>query len=98
MTIDTAQARQLGIEIVQYVSQGQFAKAILCLDPILQERTPFKKLEEIGKPLGLIPLKCSQPLFNQVAAGKTEGGWVVIASGLCRLLDGDFSEPFQLAR
>ncbi len=67
------------------------------LAPTLAARTPFRYLERIGAPLGELPLSKTQPLFDQIAKHKTEGGWVVIAGALNTSLATAFEPAFKLA-
>jgi len=73
-------------------------QAYSLLAPVLAERTPFPILGRIGEVIGAGPLEAVPPFLEQIAAEKTEGGWVVIASALGAQLDRDFSGAFARCR
>lgn len=83
----TREARDLGNRIALVVQAGQPEDAYSLLAPLLAERTPFHLLDRIGEALGAGPLSEVDAFFERVAADKTEGGWVVIASALRQQLD-----------
>jgi hypothetical protein len=95
-----AEARALGKEISLMIRAGQLEEAYGRLAPILAERTPFAMLRRIGAPVGTGPVAAGPvdspdqgydqrlSLFlDHVAARRTEGGWVIIASALEGQLD-----------
>jgi hypothetical protein len=85
----TQEARQLGERINSLVCAGQGSEAYAQLAPVLSERTPFRLLDIIGQMVGVGPLEAVNGFLGQVAARKTEGGWVVIGSALGKQLDRD---------
>ncbi|MBN1890261.1 MAG: DNA alkylation repair protein [Thermoflexales bacterium] len=78
----SAQAHELGRRIAALVETGQTEKAYILLAPALAERTPFDMLRRVGRATGAGPLEPANAFLERIAAGKTEGGWVVIASML----------------
>ena len=95
--INRQQARILGKEIAGLIQQGQNEQAFQVIYPVLSERISFSKLEEIGKPIGMVQFPGHQQFLERVASQKTEGGWVVIASALRENLHDDFFRPFMQA-
>jgi len=93
----TKEARELGGRIAALVQAGQIAQAYDLLAPVLAERTPFRLLDRIGEAVGAGSLETACPEYDRranaflgrIAADKTEGGWVVIASALGARLDRD---------
>lgn len=53
------------------------------------ERTLFRLLDCIGEAVGASPLEEANTFLERVAADRTEGGWVVIASAMGGQLDRD---------
>jgi len=90
----TKEARELGKRIAALVQAGQPDKAYALLVPVLAERTPFRLLDRIGEAVGAEPLDATKAFLERIAADKTEGGWVVIASTLGGQLDRDLAGAF----
>ncbi len=68
------------------------------LSPILSQRTPFRLLERIGRSAAGGPVSNADALLERIAAARTEGGWVVIASVLAGHLDRDLDGAFARCR
>jgi len=94
----TKEARELGKRIAALVQAGQPDKAYALLAPMLAERTPFRLLDRIGEAVGAGPLDATNAFLERVAADRTEGGWVVIASALGGQLDRDPVDAFARCR
>ncbi len=94
----TKEARELGERIAALVQNGQPDEAHALLAPVLAERTPFRLLDCIGEAVGAGPLEEVNFFLDRVAADKTEGGWVVIASALGGQLDRDPEGAFARCR
>jgi 3-methyladenine DNA glycosylase AlkD len=92
------EARELGEHIAALAREGQIAHACECLSPVLAQRTPFAMLRRIGAPVGAGPLESVNAFLEHIAAGKTEGGWVVIASALKAQLGRDLAGSFARCR
>jgi 3-methyladenine DNA glycosylase AlkD len=108
------EATELGKRVATLVQTGQLDEAYALLSPVLAKRTPFELLRRIGEPLGVGPLEpaCSErspepveersrrvnAFLGRIAADKTEGGWVVIASALEGQLDSDLAGAFDRGR
>lgn len=85
----TQEARDLGKRIAAHVHAGHFDEAHALLTPVLASRTQFRLLALIGEPVGAGPLPVVNDFLEQIAAGETMGGWVVIASALDQQMDRD---------
>jgi 3-methyladenine DNA glycosylase AlkD len=59
------------------------------LMPVLAERTKFLMLDRIGKAVGAGQLPSTNAFLEQIAAQRTMGGWVVIASALGAQMERD---------
>jgi len=94
----TQEAKELGERIAVLVQAGQIAQAYALLSPVLAERTPFSLLGRIGEAIGAGLLEAVNVFLEHVAADKTEGGWVVIASALGAQLDRDPAGAFARCR
>ncbi len=94
----TKEARELGKRIAALVQAGRMTQAYVLLAPVLAERTPFDMLRRIGEPIGAGPLEGTNVFLERIAADKTEGGWVVIASALGGQLDRDPVGAFARCR
>jgi hypothetical protein len=92
------QARELGERISSLVSTGQGSEAYAQLAPVLSERTPFRLLDIIGQVVGVGSLETVNDFLGQIAARKTEGGWVVIGSALGKQFARDISGVFTRCR
>lgn len=80
--MNATQADALGAEIAAWLGRGDLDRACGLLDPVLAERTPFRLLDRIGHAAGSAPSLETNALLERIAAGQTEGGWVVIGSAL----------------
>ena len=95
-------AKDLGNRIAALVQAGEIDQAYDLLSPVLAKRTPFDMLGRIGEIVGAGPLDGVGPELSRrlnafldlIAAGKTEGGWVVIGCALGRQLDRDMEGAF----
>lgn len=92
------EARALGERISDLVEAGQIAQGYQLLSPVLAERTPFALLRRIGEPVGAGPLQEVNLFLDRIAVDRTEGGWVVIASGLKGQLERDLPGAFSRYR
>jgi 3-methyladenine DNA glycosylase AlkD len=92
------EARDLGKRIAILVQTGQPDDAYAMLAPILSERTPFRLLRNIGEPIGINPPQFTDLFLERIAADKTEGGWVILASVLRQQLDRDPEGVFARCR
>ena len=90
------QARELGAHLSDLVASGELDQAQALLSPVLKERIPFAKLRMVGSPIGAVPQTHTDAFLERIAAGKTEGGWVIIASVLGIQLGSDL--PGTLSR
>jgi hypothetical protein len=96
--MNTREARALGDRLARQVEGGGLAGAHELLAPVLAQRTPFALLRKIGAPLGAGPLAPGRAFAEQVAAGRTEGGWVIVQSILERHLDRDLAGSLDRCR
>ncbi len=94
----TKEARELGAQIASLFQAKQVEPAYALLSPVLAERTPFRLLDLIGKAVGTGPMEAVNVFLKRIAADKTEGGWVVIASALREQLDRDPVGAFARCR
>ncbi len=92
------EARVLGERISEKVEAGQIEQAHRLLSPVLAERTPFAMLRRIGEPIGAGPLQTVNLFLARVGVDRTEGGWVIIASGLQGQLERDLPGVFARCR
>ena len=92
------EAQDLGGRIAALVKAGRLTDAYALLLPVLQTRTPFPLLRRIGAPVGEGPMEEVNAFLERIVAGRTEGGWVVIASALERQLPRDLPGAFARCR
>jgi hypothetical protein len=94
------EADALGEQVARLAHGHQVEEACALLAPVLAQRTPFRLLDRIGAGVGCSP--DHQPAVGQfmdrIAAERTEGGWVVIASALGRCLAYDVNGAFARCR
>ncbi len=93
-----SQARETGKRIQTAIHDGNLDQAYQILQPILAQRTPFRLLDLIAKPIGSEPLPHLSSFLKCIASNRTEGVWVVIASALGQQLDRDIASAFSLSR
>jgi 3-methyladenine DNA glycosylase AlkD len=96
--VKTREARALGKQIAKTLQAGGPAPAYALLAPVLTARTPFHLLDLIGEAVGARPAPAVNDLLEEIAARKTEGGWVVIASALRQRLECDPADAFARCR
>lgn len=96
--MNAGQADQLGKQIAALVQSSQPEVAYARLAPTLAERTPFRLLDRIGAAVGAGPLAETNAFLDRIAAERTEGGWVVIASALREQLGRDPGGAFDRCR
>ncbi len=91
-------AVHLGEELAAQVQSHHYDAAYAHLAPVLAERTPFRYLERIGETFGAGARDSTNSFLAQIAARKTEGGWVVIGGALRAQLGRDLPGAFSRAR
>jgi len=96
--VNAKKADDLGQRLAVLVEAEQSEEACTLLAPTLAQRTPFRYLDRIGKAVGQGPLPTTNVFLEHLAAEKTEGGWVVIASALRAQLDRDLGGAFGRCR
>jgi 3-methyladenine DNA glycosylase AlkD len=94
MRMNIHETRVLGGQACNLVGAGHIADAYALLSPILAERTPFRLLDLIGEQISAASLESMNPFLDYIAAQKTMGGWVVIASALRGQLAHDLPGAF----
>jgi len=92
----TKEARELGQRIAGFIGQNQIDPAYDLLAPVLAQHTKFAMLRHIGDAVGVEAIAPVNDFLELIAADKTEGGWVVIASALEQQLSRDL--PGVLSR
>ena len=92
------EADELGRRIAGLIETGQLDAALAQLAPVLAERTRFALLDRIGATLGDSQTAATDAFLDRIASGRTEGGWVVIASALGQRLSEDPSGTFSRCR
>jgi 3-methyladenine DNA glycosylase AlkD len=96
--MNVQEAREVGTAIAQMAAGGEYEPAMRLLVPVLQEKTPFRLLDEIGAAIGNGSMDFGDAFLDLVAATHTMGGWVIIASVLCEHLNTDLESAFGRAR
>jgi 3-methyladenine DNA glycosylase AlkD len=94
----TKEARQLGRRMAGLIAQNRIELAYDLLAPVLAERTPFAMLRHVGDAIGMEELGPVNQFLSHIAADKTEGGWVVIASALEQQINRDLAGVFARCR
>lgn len=89
------EARTLGAQITSAILEKKDDDAFALLEPVLRQRTPFRLLDLIGETVGTAPLPDVSGFLERIVAGKTEGGWVVVATALRRQTDRHTAEVFE---
>ncbi len=92
------EAGELGEGVLALVEVGKVGEALQGLEPVLGQRTPFRLLDVIGRKLGAGAIPAVNGLLGRIAAGKAEGGWVVIGSALGEQLARDRSGVLDRCR
>ncbi len=94
----TQEAKELGGRVAALAQANQLVQAYTLLAPVLAARTPFAMLDHIGAPVGMGDLSPANAFMEHIAAAKTEGGWVVIASALRKQLGRDPAGSLERCR
>jgi len=94
----TREATALGEDISTLVQAGYMTQAYTLLAPVLARHTSFPLLGRIGDAVGVGSLRPVNDFLEHIAAARTMGGWVVIASALGRQLDRDPAGAFARCR
>jgi hypothetical protein len=89
--MQATEARELGRQVAVLLADNQVEAAYALLAPLLDQRMPFRLLDLVGGALGDCPVESSDAFLQTIAAGRSMGGWVVIASGLQPRLPGDLA-------
>ena len=77
-----AQARAYGAQVRQTLENEGVPAALVALNDILCERTPFRLLDLVGAALDTADANAVDELLRAIGKQRSEGGWVVIASAL----------------
>lgn len=96
--MNAKESDELGARVAAIVEDGRAGEAYALLDPVLSERMPFRHLDRIGRAVGVVSIPKMSALLERIAAGRTEGGWVVIGSALGQQLDLDMIGSFSRCR
>jgi 3-methyladenine DNA glycosylase AlkD len=96
--MNARQADALGAEIAGWVQRGTVDQACAMLDPVLAGRTPFRYLDRIGRAVGAGSPPETNTFLERIAAGQTEGQWVVIGSALNAQRDRDLDSALARCR
>jgi hypothetical protein len=88
----------LGDRLAALVTTGEIELAVDLLSPLLAERTSFAVLRRIAAPVGGVSIQPANRLLARIAEGRTEGGWVVIATVLDGQLDYDLADTLVRCR
>jgi hypothetical protein len=78
----TKEARELGNQLSELISGGDIGSALSSLEPVLQQKIPFRIVGLIGEALGAMDHSRLFPFLDRVAATHTQGGWVIIGTSL----------------
>lgn len=95
---DAASAAALGRRLSALVQEGRAETARGLLAPVLGQRTPFRLLDRIGAAIGDGPSPATNSFLERIAAGRTEGGWVIVGSALGRQLARDSAGALEHCR
>ena len=90
------EAEAIGAQVAALAHSGHEEGAYSLLAPVLAERTPFRLLDRVGRAVGAGPLPETNAFLGRIAAGRTEGGWVVIGSALGQQLERDLAGALAL--
>lgn len=96
--MNASQAATLGAEIAGWVQCGNLDQAYAALEPVLAGRTPFRFLDRIGLAVGAGSLSETNAFLERLAAGQSEGRWVVIGSALGAHGDRDLDSALARCR
>ena len=88
------EARAVGDDLHSLLAQRKLTAAYDHLSPVLTTRTSFRLLDVIGEKIGDCERQSLDLFLDQIAAGKSMGGWVVIASALSQRFPHDLQDAF----
>ncbi len=96
--MNTHEARDLGQRLLALAEDERITEAYHLLAPVLAARTPFRLLDRIGEAAGAGSIQAVNAFMDHIAAQKSMGGWVVIASELDQQLTRDLPGAFTRCR
>jgi hypothetical protein len=80
--MNSREAETIGMQLSDLLEGGSYGQAHDLLTPILAQKIPFTLLGRIGAKIGSgLPARVNL-FLDQVAAGRTMGGWVIIGDAL----------------
>ena len=74
--MNVSEADRIAGEISKFLISGDSHQACLVLEPILDQRAPFRVLDRIAAGIGRGPQ--TNAFLERIAEGDSEGGWVII--------------------
>ncbi len=80
--MNSPEADALGEHLAQSLAAGNVVEAVATIRPILEQRTPFRLLDRIATTAGPGHWPETSAFLDQIAAGGSEGGWVIIGRTL----------------
>lgn len=92
------EARRFGEKLASLVEENNIGEANRLLAPFLRERTPFSALGRMGEILGKRSSLMVHPFLDTIAAGRSEGGWVIIGCALGQQLASDLEGSLARCR
>ena len=93
-----AQARAYGAQVRQTLENEGVPAALVVLNDILCERTPFRLLDLVGAALDTADANAVDELLRAIGKQRSEGGWVVIASALRERLPRNLAGTLEASR
>jgi len=81
-------ARTFGSNLAGLLIEGKTTCAYDAILPYLKDKNPFRLLDILAVKLKEVPLENLLPFLEQIADGRFEGGWVVIATALFQHITG----------
>lgn len=93
--MNTTDAKSPAAQLQMLVAAGEASGAEKILLPVMAQRVPFRLLDMIGESVGCCDAEQTNIFLETIAADRSMGGWVVIASALRCQLDRDFAGVFR---
>ena len=99
--ISNDEVKQLSVAFAEAAAAGDAAAAIEKLEPLLNSKCPFPKLDLLGKYIGAEAMHDHDGFlraFDQIVDYQAMGGYVVVGQALVAFLETDFARAMQKSR
>lgn len=88
----------MGVQTRDLLVAGEPDAARCLIEPLLSQRIPFRLLDVIARQVGAAEFTYLDPYLDQIAGGRSIGGWVLIGTSLQAHLSDDLHGAIRRCR